>query len=69
MRKFTQLIPLMAALGLPGVVSAAPRAVTAATPPFHGVDPGGMDPSAMPCRDFWRFANGHWLSQNPIPRR
>ena len=26
-----------------------------------------MDPSVTPCQDFWRFANGRWLSQNPIP--
>jgi putative endopeptidase len=26
-----------------------------------------MDPSAPPCKDFYRYADGGWLKKNPIP--
>lgn len=32
-----------------------------------GVDPANLDRSVKPCEDFYRFANGSWLKNNPIP--
>jgi predicted metalloendopeptidase len=26
-----------------------------------------MDPSVPPCRDFFQYANGNWIKENPIP--
>ncbi|MGB6336219.1 MAG: M13 family metallopeptidase [Thermoanaerobaculia bacterium] len=33
----------------------------------RGLDRRNMDPSADPCEDFYQFANGNWLKNNPIP--
>jgi putative endopeptidase len=44
-----------------------PAQVPVDAPTFHGVDTADMDTSVKPCVDFWEFANGRWLAQNPIP--
>jgi putative endopeptidase len=31
------------------------------------IDPKNMDQSVRPCDDFFRYANGTWLKNNPIP--
>src|SRR6476659_5057499 len=33
----------------------------------HGLEPTGIDEAANPCQDFYQYANGKWLSTNPIP--
>jgi len=35
--------------------------------PTHGIRPANLDLATRPCEDFFRFANGEWLRQNPIP--
>jgi len=30
-------------------------------------DPANMDRSVKPCEDFYQFANGTWLKNNPVP--
>jgi putative endopeptidase len=39
-------------------------AQTSTVPP---IDPANIDPSVKPCEDFYRFANGNWLKNNPVP--
>ena len=43
-------------------------AVAPATPTFvHGIDTAGMDTAVKPGDDFFRYANGTWLRNTPIP--
>src|SRR5437867_9518670 len=52
----------------PAVPVSPPAAATVpAAPASRGLDPGDMDPSAPPCGDFYRYADGGWLKKNPIP--
>src|SRR5262249_51675305 len=37
------------------------------TPSGHGIDVAGMDRSIKPGDDFFRFANGTWDKNTPIP--
>ncbi len=58
--KFALLLTL-AALGL--------SAQNATPIPKSGIDKTAFDPKAQPCDDFWRYANGGWVDQNPIPAK
>src|SRR5258706_5993545 len=31
------------------------------------IDPANMDTSVKPGEDFYRYANGKWLAQHPVP--
>ncbi len=45
----------------------AGSAAGATRPQLHGVDLAGMDRSAAPGDDFYRYANGKWLDSTEIP--
>ena len=46
---------------------AAEETATAYTTNERGLDRRNLDPTADPCEDFYRYANGGWLARNPIP--
>ena len=62
----------LAVLGLGGLaaaVAAGPPTKPAPTPPQKGVgiNIANIDPSVKPCEDFFHYASGNWLKNNPIP--
>ncbi|HXQ25267.1 MAG TPA: M13 family metallopeptidase [Candidatus Acidoferrales bacterium] len=34
---------------------------------IHGFDPANLDRSISPCDDFYKFADGGWIKNNPVP--
>ncbi|MBF9222012.1 M13 family metallopeptidase [Hymenobacter ruricola] len=58
----------LAVLGLGGL-AAAVAAGPPTTPPQKGVgiNIANIDPSVKPCEDFFHYASGNWLKNNPIP--
>lgn len=46
------------------VLSAMLNAQTKSVP---SIDPTNIDTSVHPCNDFYRYSNGNWLKNNPIP--
>lgn len=36
-------------------------------PSAHGIDVKSIATNVKPCRDFYRYANGTWIDNNPIP--
>jgi len=38
-----------------------------AAPGGSGIDVKSIATSVNPCQDFYQYANGHWLENNPIP--
>ena len=62
----------LAVLGLGSLaatVAAGPPDKPAPTPPQKGVgiNIANIDPSVKPCEDFFHYASGNWLKNNPIP--
>ena len=49
------------------LVAAPLFAQSAAGSRKEGFDPANMDRSVKPCEDFYQFANGAWLKNNPVP--
>ena len=59
---------ILFALGLLGLVFAAPIAYSQSSSTHHSVlDTDFMDTSVDPCTDFYAYACSKWKAQNPIP--
>ena len=41
--------------------------LNAQTKQVLAIDPANIDTTVTPCNDFYRYANGNWLKNNPIP--
>ena len=49
------------------VAAASRRSPETEDIPGHGFDVGNLDRTCKPCEDFYQFAIGGWLKNNPIP--
>ncbi|MDO7854274.1 M13 family metallopeptidase [Hymenobacter convexus] len=60
----------LAVLGLGSLVAtnaSAQTAKPASTQKGVGINIANIDPSVKPCEDFFHYASGNWLKNNPIP--
>jgi putative endopeptidase len=66
MRMFRFLIAIVV---VAGVAAAQNPATPSPTPPNHidSLDLKGLDKNADPCEDFYQYACGGWMKDNPIP--
>ena len=60
-------VALALALGLALHAAAASAAASAAPARSKPIDPANLDRTVSPGVDFFRYANGKWLENNPIP--
>ena len=58
---------IAAALFASAVLAQAPDAAITSLPYTPGLDVKAMDPAVDPCVDFYRYACGGWIRDNPIP--
>jgi putative endopeptidase len=45
----------------------AAKVTSATTTTPRGINPANIDPSVSPCADFFQYASGSWLKNNPVP--
>lgn len=50
-----------------GIILSCNQAEKTPEKKLSGVDVSSIDSSVSPCSDFYRFANGTWLKNNPVP--
>jgi len=54
----------VAALGL---AAASPALAQTTAQQGTGINPANIDKTVAPCDDFYRYASGNWLKNNPVP--
>jgi len=66
-QKSIVVLALLLALCLAAVISQRSSSAQTSGQTGHGFDRASLDTSAAACTDFYQYANGGWLTANPIP--
>jgi putative endopeptidase len=68
-RRFSSLtiLALMILAAIFAAFAGTSRLQASDDPAQHGFDAANLDRTCKPCDDFFQFANGGWLKNNPIP--
>ena len=67
MRRFSLLICVLMLAGVAMAQSNGPAPAADQSKPLVSFDVNAMDKSVDPCTDFYHYACGNWLKNNPIP--
>src|ERR1700733_9085094 len=67
MRPFPVVLAVAACLAAPIVIDAQTMVSEQTRVQLHALDPSLRDTSVDPCVNFFQYACGTWLKQNPIP--
>ena len=66
MNRFSLIVRIAALVAVLALALSNPH-VRAAVKLQSGIDLSSLDRTCKPCQDFYQFANGGWVKQNPIP--
>src|SRR5208282_3984038 len=65
--RFSLGLAAFAALAVTCMAWAQASQETSGSSEDHGVQLSSIDKTCKPCQDFYHYANGEWLKNNPIP--
>ncbi|PWB68899.1 hypothetical protein C3F09_10840, partial [candidate division GN15 bacterium] len=60
-----RIAPFILGIALLGIIMTISSAYAEGN--ARGIDPKNFDTTVSPCQDFFEFANGNWLKENPVP--
>jgi putative endopeptidase len=67
MRSISVIILLALVALSPSICWGRPQSADTQQLESHGVNLSSLDKTCKPCQDFYHYANGEWLKNNPIP--